>query len=65
MNRAQDLRMPRLNTERTFVLRIYKVSNGELMCAITEVATGERWVVQSTPELERLLRFSQQDRPRE
>ena len=65
MNRAQGLRMPRLNAERTFVLRIYKVSSGELMCAITEVATGERWVVQSTHELERLLRFSQQDRPRE
>jgi hypothetical protein len=57
MNRVQELRMPRLTTERTFVLRVYKVSSGDLMCAVTEVATGERWVAQSTPELERLLRF--------
>jgi hypothetical protein len=61
MNRVQELRMPRLNTERTFVLRLYKVSNGDVMSAVTEVATGERWVAQTTPELERLLRFPGHD----
>jgi len=65
MNRVHDLTMPRLNTERTFVLRIYKVSNGELMCSVTDVATGERWVAQPSPELERLLRFSGQDKHHE
>jgi hypothetical protein len=61
LNRLQGLTMPRLNTEQTYVLRIYKVSSGDLMCAVTEVATGQRWVAHVTPDLERLLRHAGHD----
>ncbi|HXW77349.1 MAG TPA: hypothetical protein VEJ20_08070 [Candidatus Eremiobacteraceae bacterium] len=51
-----------MNTDRTFVLRLYKISNGELVCSVTDVASGERWVADATPELERLLRLQGEEK---
>jgi len=48
--------MSSLSSDRSFVLRFYRVSNGALVCSVTEVATGRRWVVDDGSELERLLR---------
>jgi hypothetical protein len=54
--------MTKVNTDRTFVLRLYKISNGELVCSVTDVASGERWVADASPEVERLLRLNKDDR---
>jgi hypothetical protein len=50
--------MARVSNDRTFVIKTYKISNGSLVCSVTDISTGERWVSEATPELQRILRLT-------